>query len=117
MWTLSNLMTPGRQRSGYFRLTLFSSKWLKWDAHVIYYPHGTGIPRHCDPSPVKGYRHHRVNIILKKPRGGGVFNTIDPKAKLFLGRVVYFSPEHEHHLTECRGSGRMVISFGWLTAK
>lgn len=109
------MMKPGRQRSGYYRFALWSIKRLCCDAHIIYYPAGGEIPPHHDPSPVRDKTHYRMNIILKKPNGGGQFTTHDPDAKLFFNRVVVFCPEYIHWLTRCRGTGRLVLSFGWLS--
>jgi hypothetical protein len=61
----------GRQDSGYGKIKIWQSWWLKSDCYLIYYPEGSSIPEHTDPTP--GYRHNRFNIELVKPEVGGEF--------------------------------------------
>ncbi len=106
----------GRQGTGYEVMTLISRK-LPFrclsgvDMHILRYPPSSSIPTHTDK--VGSGKHHRVNILLVKPKSGGEF--ICAQAKRFLGRVFYFRPDiMEHSVTECP-SRRIVLSIGWVT--
>jgi len=107
----------GRQRTGYRVMTLFSSHLLRCDIHLIWYGVGSRVPPHKDPVPNPRYRHHRFNVVLKKPKIGGYFRCAGPYYHSFDRRVIYFCPENTHSVTRVGGSSRVVISFGWLTKK
>lgn len=101
----------GRQGTGYEKLTLFSSEWLKMDAHILHYPDGSLIPPHTDPAPA-GKSHHRINVVIWPPKNGGKFCC---ETFIKVGPLIYFRPDlYEHSVTECQGQ-RWVLSFGWLT--
>lgn len=105
---------PGRQNSGYFKKKIFESKLLKFDCYLLKYPKGSIIYAHKDPAP-DGFKHHRLNIVLRNTNLGGYFYQGDkgfqPKSK----RLFYFRPDIEKHgLTKIEGSTRYVLSIGWL---
>lgn len=104
----------GRQKTGYFIHTFFSSWKFKCDMHIIKYPKGSHIPAHTDPCDDK-YNHYRLNIILKRARGGGRL-ILD---KFYIrSRFVFFRPDvTEHEVTEVRNGTRYVLSIGWLKLK
>lgn len=119
----------GRQKSGYKTLTLIKNKLFKFDLYLIYYPSGSKILPHYDRlydyykhgeniiTPISNkYEHHRINLVLKKSRAGGIFYymvsdcTMIPKNQ----RLIKFRPDEEFHgVTECVGS-RIVLSLGYL---
>lgn len=110
----------GRQGTGYKTLTLFKTFLPNWvrrvtkfvavDCYIIVYPDGSHIPPHTDSVGVG--RHHRLNIILKRPLFGGEF--ICPKSFRLFNRIYYFRPdEMEHAVTPCIGK-RVVFSLGFV---
>ena len=107
----------GRQGSGYRKALLATSKFLKFDLYLLHYPDGSYIAWHTDPA-VEGYEHHRINITLKKPRGGGQFITRKGNVTImWKSRIVKFRPDiTEHCVSMCHGE-RYVLSLGWLRKK
>lgn len=104
----------GRQGSGYFKLKLLESKLFKFDVYLLKYPVGSYIDVHIDPSP-EGYEHHRLNVILKKPKKGGTF-VLDHVDQ--TGRIHKFRPDiQEHNLHRIESGTRWVLSIGWLRKK
>ncbi len=108
---------PGRQGTGYFKLKLVECQWpVKFDIYVLKYPLGSQIPYHTDPVP--GYRHFRLNWILKRALGG-VFVPMPQmgiRSYIFRSRrLVIFRPDLvPHEVTEVVWGTRMVLSIGWL---
>ena len=102
----------GRQGSGYDKMLLFTARWpIAFDSYLIRYPVGARIPPHVDP--VDGRNHYRLNLIVKRSRGGGEFVCSDPI--LSTPRIKLFRPDRsEHSVTEVTGSSRYVLSLGWL---
>lgn len=99
----------GRQNTGYKRHTLFTSKYFKMDCHLLFFPNGTYIPKHRDANLLGD--HYRLNIVLSKPDGGGIFYC---KKCIFqlLDRIYLFRPDlYEHSVSPVRGE-RLVLSFG-----
>lgn len=115
----------GRQRSGYRTFTFLHLKWprrlggtfLGCDGHLIHYPDGSHIPPHRDP--VAHGRHYRINLVLWRPRGGGVFEAVGDGGRRgwALGqRLFFFRPDlMTHSVSRCDGA-RWVLSFGWALA-
>lgn len=107
----------GRQNSGYETIT-FIKKGFKlgklsgFDLHLVRYNDGDYIPPHVDP--VDENNHHRLNIVIKKPKSGGVFCC---KKCFRFWRFCYFRPDkYEHSVSTCRGS-RYVLSMGFCIKK
>lgn len=109
----------GRQNSGYAKMLIATSRFLKFDCYILRIPDEFGVPDHYDPSPA-GYAHHRINILL---------NTREPRLPMmkakgrvhrwFGGRIDYFRPDAVEHSVEPRGNpvpGRnsFILSIGWL---
>lgn len=101
----------GRQLSGYDKLLLLQSKWLKFDCYLLRFPTGSGIKPHNDPVP--GWRHYRLNIVLKKAHGG---RFICPNVTWRWGqRAAFFRSDiATHSVTEVLQGTRWVLSIGWL---
>lgn len=106
----------GRQNSGYYKLKLLVSKFFKFDIYILKYPKGSYIDTHKDP--VEGYEHHRLNIILKRPKKGGTFFC---GARHCTGqypdynRIIKFRPDIlKHSLNRIEEGTRYVLSIGWL---
>ena len=60
----------GRQNSGYFKMPLFSSDLLRLDCYLLKFEKGSHVPDHLDP--VESGKHYRLNVILKRAKGGEV---------------------------------------------
>jgi hypothetical protein len=110
---VGNIMkwVPGRQNTGYEKLTLIERGFKFWklsgfDCHIIKYADGSFIPPHTDK--VIG-KHYRFNFILKYPTSGGEFSC----EKFWkLGRLIFFRPDlYKHSVSKCVGT-RYVLSFG-----
>jgi hypothetical protein len=105
----------GRQGSGYQKLKLFESKWLKCDVYLLKFPTGSAIDYHYDQ--VKGYQHSRINVILKKAKKGGKFyiEGLAGYPRFIKSRVVWFRPDIDYHgVTPIEEGTRYVLSIGWL---
>lgn len=94
-------------------MLLARSTWA--DLYLLHMPEGSVIRPHTDPV-VEGMAHHRLNVIIKAPRIGGMFTSKGPKRTWIAGRVVCFRPDLvEHEVTKVEKGSRWVLSFGWLT--
>ena len=102
----------GRQHSGYFKMLLAQSHWLKFDMYILKFTKGASIPFHTDPVP--NARHFRLNIVIKEASGGGQF-LCDRPLWNFKDRVFYFrSDTSPHAVSKVLGGTRYVLSIGWL---
>lgn len=104
----------GRQSSGYYKLLLLKGSFpIFFDLYLLKFPTGSSIKPHIDKAKF-GYNHYRLNIVLKRPKEGGIFhseNTI-----LNTDRIKFFRPDiYTHHLTEIKSGTRLILSFGFLT--
>jgi len=79
----------GRQNTGYKKIKLFESKFLKMDIYIIKYNEGNFILKHKDTVDDK-YNHHRLNLIMKKSLDGGIFKINN---KQVFKRIIYFRPD------------------------
>ena len=104
----------GRQESGYEKMTLLRSKLFKFDVYLLKYPTGSVIKAHKDKVD-SVFEHHRLNIVIKQAKKGGVFICNDEVKK---GRFHYFRPDiMKHEVTEIEAGTRYVFSLGWLKRK
>lgn len=100
----------GRQNSGYWKMPLVVSNWLKFDAYLLKFENNVKVPWHTDPT--SSGRHFRLNIYLKRPPGGG-----DLKLKgeaIFNNRLFHlFRPDIvEHSMTKVEGGTLYMLSIG-----
>jgi hypothetical protein len=103
----------GRQGGGYQVWTIFNCQWLMADCHVIKYPEGVELVMHTDPVST-GYRHHRINFVIWKPKIGGRFICKD--AWRWGTRLFYFRPDiMPHRVSKMISGSRWVFSLGWCT--
>lgn len=105
----------GRQQTGYMKKCLINSKRFKFDVYLLKYPEGSYIPKHIDSAIIPFHEHHRINLILKKPKDGGKFyiNGVEQR-----GRYFKFRPDVvEHHVTKITKGTRYVLSIGWNKIK
>lgn len=103
----------GRQASGYSKLSLVQSMWpIPFDVYLLKFPEGSAIPEHTDTVQV-GFKHYRLNIILKKSRSGGDF--LSESSIINWSRVKFFRPDiSKHSVTKVVGGSRYVLSLGFL---
>ena len=94
----------GRQGTGYRKLRL--GQGARWDAWILDYPPGHGIPDHADPLP--GRRHLRVNLAILT--GGS--QIVAAAVRFRLGeRFIVFWSDRRHRVDPGRGR-RVVVSIG-----
>lgn len=103
----------GRQDSGYYKMLIFTAKFpLPFDWYILKYPVGSSIPEHTDKVDIG--KHYRLNIILKKPKIGGVFSC--SRTILNTNRIKLFRPDlYAHSLSMIEEGERIVMSIGWVT--
>lgn len=103
----------GRQKTGYKKMLLATSKFLiPFDLYILKFEEGNSIPEHTDPVK-SGFKHYRLNIILKKSTSGGEF--IAEKSIINWPRLKFFRPDlFKHSVTTVVGKPRYVLSFGLL---
>lgn len=103
----------GRQSSGYSKMALLESLWpIPFDLYLLKFPEGSEIPEHVDKVD-EGFKHYRLNIILKKSLSGGEF--MAEKSIINLSRIKFFRPDiSKHSVTKVVGGSRYVLSFGFL---
>lgn len=100
----------GRQGTGYLkrRIFEFANRLFGMDCYLIKYLPNTYIPPHTDPVP--GFKHFRLNIVLKQTGRGG--NLYFYKTRQY-GRVFLFRPDHvEHSVSNVDNGTRLVLSIG-----
>lgn len=103
--------SAGRQGTGYEKCLLLTGYWPRpFDCYLLRYRKGQGIPPHTDP--VANGRHFRLNIVLRKSRGGE-FQCKDP---LFTWRRVFLfrSDLSIHAVSPVESGTRYVLSIGWV---
>lgn len=107
------LWKTGRQSSGYAKMALVESLLpIPFDVYLLKFPEGSQIPEHVD-TVKEGFRHYRLNIILKKSLSGGDFMT--EKSIINWPRIKFFRPDiSKHSVTKVVVGSRYVLSFGFL---
>lgn len=103
---------PCRQGSGYHKLKLLESSYLKCDAYLLYYPEGSWIDVHKDEVP--GHEHWRYNIELIQPEEGGFLKGSFNYWQGSRRRVNKFRSDFYHEVTKITKGTRLVLSIGWL---
>lgn len=103
----------GRQSSGYSKMLIASYKFpIPFDFYFLKFPEGSFIKEHIDPVE-SGYKHYRLNIILKKSKLGGEF--ISEKHIFETSRIKFFRPDiYKHSVSKIEKGNRYVLSFGFL---
>lgn len=101
----------GRQNDEYDKFLLARSPKWRFDAWILRYPEGAqGIPVHRDT--VQGYRHYRLNIVLKKCKRGGYFRC---EAPIYTSeRIKFFRSDFDHTVSPIKEGKRVLLSIGWL---
>jgi hypothetical protein len=98
----------GREGTGYQILTLVRTSILPFDCYIIRYPTGSYMPPHRDK--VKGKKHYRLNLILRRARGG---EFVVKNAIFRSSRLNIFRPDLEtHSVTKVESGTRYVFSIG-----
>lgn len=105
---------PGRSGGGYEKFKVVCTR--RFDIHLLRMKKGTEIHPHTDPCD---YAMHRVNIILRPAKRGGVFDGEAPHhvyskgrvRTLFWGRLIYFRPDIvKHWVSKVEEGTRLVLS-------
>lgn len=99
----------GRQRADYFKMLLFGGERFPLDVYLLSYPENSELPTHSDNVP--GYKHFRLNIVLRKPRKGGQF--LCNSAYINTSRIKFFRSDKPHSLSLIESGRRVVLSIGW----
>ncbi len=100
----------GRQKSGYFKLKIFSSKFLLMDCYILKFSEGSLIKAHRDK--VKIGKHYRLNIVLTPFFKGGKFKVENCIFKI-PNFVYLFRPDkYLHEVSEITKDNRYVLSLG-----
>lgn len=102
----------GRQHTGYFKMLLAQSQRWKFDVHLLKFEKGAFIPFHTDP--VANFRHFRLNVVLKKSSGGGLFLCDRPLWSVKNRVYLFRSDLSPHAVSKVQGGTRYVLSIGWL---
>lgn len=102
----------GRQKSGYEKLKIFESKFLKFDCYLLKFKTGAFIDKHTDP--VQGHKHYRFNLNLNAGYVGG--NPIVYGKCILKNRFFYlFRPDIVlHEVSKVEKGVRYTLSIGWL---
>lgn len=101
----------GRQNTGYYKMLLFRFKILKllgFDLYILKSFPGVEVPEHSDV--VEGFRHYRVNLILKKSKIGGEF--FANEKILDWPRLKIFPSDRPHSVSKIEKGKRIVLSLG-----
>lgn len=103
----------GRQSSGYSKIALLECMWpIPFDVYFLKFPEGSSIPEHTDTVKA-GFKHYRLNVILKKSLSGGEF--LSESSIVNWSRFKFFRPDiSKHSVTKVVGGSRYVLSFGFL---
>lgn len=76
--------------------------------NLVTYPEGHGVLRHHDPMGSGSY--YKLNVVLKKPKEGGVFETDRVIFSLF-NRVFLFRPDlYDHSVSTIKRGKRVLLS-------
>jgi len=102
----------GRQKTGYDSLLLFLNPFLvPFHVLILRFPEGSRIPPHKDRA--KGFRHYRLNFLIKSAKKGGQFIT---EGSIYQSKYVNFfrSDICKHEVTKIEEGSRYVFSIGWI---
>lgn len=105
------------QRTDFWKISLWPR--MLGDVYLLYYGPGQRIGKHIDlpPDTLPG-GFLRLNVVLRQPKVGGVFEVEFPETLRSLGdRVHLFRPDETFHWVSPVGEGesRWVLSVGfWL---
>jgi hypothetical protein len=99
----------GRRKTGYFKMLLARARWpFGWDAYLLRFPPKSSAPWHTDEVP--GFRHYRINFVLKRAKRGGRFQTDYP---VYIGkRLKIFRSDKPHEVQQIQEGTRYILSIG-----
>lgn len=129
----SSSFVPGRQGTGYEKLALrdvagcdvvvararallgLADDNALFDAWLLRYPRGSGVPAHVDAAAADDHVHVRVNAVVVAADAGGVLAIDGAVVDLAAGDAVVFRPDVEVHAVSVVDVGeRVVFSVGAL---
>lgn len=100
---------PGRRKTGYHNMLLLQWRWpILWDLYLLRFGPGSHAPEHLDEVP--GYRHYRINLILRQAKRGGEF--ISDHCLYNGARLKVFRSDRPHKVTKVEQGTRYVLSLG-----
>ena len=83
---------------------------VPFDVYLIKYPEGSRIDTHTDP--VEGWRHVRINIVLKLAKKGGAFSC---EGRIFgKQRLNIFYSDMPHQVSKIEKGSRLLLSIGFV---
>lgn len=92
-----------------------------WDVYLLYYPDGSEIPPHTDPTPTPEQKHVRLNAVVDAAlEGGDLVLYSDREVKAFsvgAGDAIIFSPSDQTHAVDPIQGRRIVFSVGALVGR
>jgi hypothetical protein len=120
---------PGRQKTGYQKLSISEEaprslldktlallapyRPLKWDCFLLRYPTYSEIPDHLDPPLAEGWRHLRLNAVVKQSMiGGDLF--LDGEVVLLVERdaILFWPDQSRHQVSYIERGERLLWSVG-----
>lgn len=101
----------GRQHSGYWKMPIIVSRWLRFDIYLLKFEAGVEVPWHVDPA--KTGRHFRLNFYLTHPSGGQLLLEKNKKA-IFSNRLCHLFRADiiQHAMTQVEGGTLYMLSIG-----
>ena len=128
---LANLNTwePGRHETGYQKLAvgdlaprsliektlalLAPYEPLGWDCFLLRYPIYSEIPAHRDPPLAEGWRHLRLNAVVRQSMMGGVLFLDGSAVPLEEREAILFWPDQSlHRVSRIEQGERLLWSVG-----
>lgn len=102
----------GRRKTGYCKMPLLINNFiLPFDVYILKFPEGCEVRPHIDT--VSGFRHFRLNLILKKAKIGGEF--FCETSYINTPRIKIFRPDkYVHSVSKVEKGCRYVLSIGWV---
>jgi hypothetical protein len=103
----------GRQNTGYEKMLVCESYFpVPFDIYILRFNKGNEIPEHTD-KVMQGFKHYRMNIILKHSIEGGDF--VCNNCIINNKYVKFFRPDiNIHSVTKIIKGTRYVLSIGFL---
>lgn len=90
---------------------VINRRWLdtrRLSVNLVTYPEGHRVLRHNDP--MGGGSYYKLNVVVKKPEAGGVFETERVIFSLF-DRVILFRPDlYDHSVSTIERGKRVLLS-------
>jgi hypothetical protein len=120
---------PGRQQTGYQKLAIKEEaprslldktlvllapyRPLEWDCFLLRYPTHSEVPAHIDPPLAKGWRHMRLNAVVKQSMmGGDLFLDGEVVPLLERDALLFWPDQSQHQVSYIERGERLLWSVG-----